>query len=128
ILATGNTDHWLIEANRAYNNGWTYEPGGGDVENTWGGGIKLVGARDGITGTHHIVQFNDVYWNGYKGEGTDRVLETVNKGMGIWADLVDSGNDPTAGNVVRFNRSHPNADAGLFCEKSRYQKFYYNLS
>ncbi|MBC8017692.1 MAG: right-handed parallel beta-helix repeat-containing protein [Verrucomicrobia bacterium] len=126
ILANGNTDHWTIQGNTVYNNGYTNEPGG--VENTWGAGIKMVGTRGGATCKNHLVENNEVYYTGYLDNGTTRVINVPNKGFGIWADLVDSGNVAANGNIVRNNHVHHNADSGLFIEKSRYCSYYYNIS
>ncbi|HEX5429501.1 MAG TPA: Ig-like domain-containing protein [Patescibacteria group bacterium] len=126
IAAVGNSDHWIIQNNIVHNNGYTDESGG--VENTWGSGIKLVGAIGGITVSDSIVQYNDVYYNGYKDNGITRVHATANKGFGIWLDLVDSGDVQSDGNIIRYNNVHNNADSGLMIEKSRYQTWYGNVS
>ena len=120
ILATGNTDHWTIQNNTVYNNGYTYEQGG--VENTWGGGIKLV-SGPGVTCGLHVIKNNTVYYNGYKGNGVARACPVPNKGFGIWVDTVG-----TVGNTVEYNNVFNNADDGIYIEKSSSQRVDYNLS
>jgi parallel beta-helix repeat protein len=126
ILATANTDHWTIHKNTVYNNGYTNE--GSIVENTWGAGIKMVGTRGGGNCSNHVIEYNEVYFTGYKDNGTVRVFSIPNKGFGIWSDMIDAGNVSANGNIVRYNKVHNNADSGLFIEKSRYCSYYYNLS
>ena len=120
IAINGNSSNVSIINNIVYNNGYTYEPGG--VENTYGAGIKIVSDTTAACGPH-IIENNDVYYNGYKDNGVTRVYANPNKGMGIWTDLVG-----TSGNSVQYNNVHDNADIGIYVEKSHDQNIFYNLS
>src|SRR5690606_13120578 len=82
ILITTRTRDWTVHGCTVYSNGQTFLPG--TVEETWGGGIKIVGE----SATRHMIRYNFVYWNGFRENGSIRVHPIPNKGFGIWVDLV----------------------------------------
>jgi hypothetical protein len=115
---TGGISNAMIQRNILRYNGQIYEAGG--VENTWGGGMKLVGG----TSQGHIIQNNTAYRNGYRSDNSP-VTEAQVKGTGIWADLITTAG---SGSDIRYNLTYQNANDGIYIEKSKNQRVYYNVS
>ncbi len=86
----------------------------------WAAGFGSFGSDN----QDNIYENCEVSYAGIRDDGYKP--DPVNKGFGIWIDTnwCAAGH----GTTVRYNKTYNNAASGLFCEKSQYAKFYYNIS
>ena len=116
IVATNKTG-WTISGTTSTRDGIISSDITSDI---FGAGIKFYGTDTADNTIESCtVELCGVRDDGYK-------PDSGTKGFGIWLDTVTASSGHEV--IVRYNKVSGGSGAGLFCEKTEYTKWYYNIS